>query len=385
MALQSTSQKALVISIDARAANDRVRAGVGRYCNELLRAMGPLAGDDVLRIYLDAQPADCFPAIGGNAEIVVLEKRRGWNQRVLGRELRRNPPDVFFAPVLQIPVLARCPVVAMVHDLAYFEFGGQFTWSTRTRGRLLARYAVRRAQHLLALSQATKNDLLDRFQISSEFVTTTLLGVSKDFHPARARDDILRLRKTYGLPDRYVLYVGRIQPRKNIERLIDAFGSLRADVTGLQHGLVIAGDRGWMDGPIFEHARRSPAADSIHFVGHVDQNDLGPLMAHADVLALVSLWEGFGMPVVEAMACGTAVVVSNCSSLPEVAGDAALTVDPYDVDAIASAIRAVVTNDELRRDLVRRGLQRAAQFTWERTAQLTLDVLRNVALKQKLS
>jgi glycosyltransferase involved in cell wall biosynthesis len=108
-------------------------------------------------------------------------------------------------------------------------------------------------------------------------------------------------------------------------------------------------------------------------------------MAHADVLALVSLWEGFGMPVVEAMACGTAVVVSNCSSLPEVAGDAALTVDPYDVDAIASAIRAVVTNDELRRDLVRRGLQRAAQFTWERTAQLTLDVLRNVALKQKLS
>jgi len=368
--------------VDARAANDRVRAGVGNYCNELLRAMAPLAADDVLRLYLDAPPGGHFPGSGGTTEVAVLPKGRGWNQRILGRELRRNPPDVFFAPVLQVPLFIPCPVVGTVHDLAAFGFGGQFTWAMRHRSRLQTRYAVRRAQHLLAVSDATKADLIGRFHLSPDCITVTPHGVSEIFRPAGGREDAERLRGSYDLPDRYILYVGRIQPRKNLHRLIDAFAKIRHEAPDLPHRLILAGDRGWMDAPILEHARTSPATDFIQFIGHVDQCDLAPLMAHADMLALVSLWEGFGMPVLEAMACGTAVVVSNCSSLPEVVGDAGLTVDPYDVDAIASAIRSILDNDDLRDRLERRGLERAPEFTWERSARLTLEALRSVASAQ---
>ena len=369
----------MIVGVDARVANETARAGVGHYCHELLKALALLREDVALRVYLDRFPESHFPVSEAEAELLVLGHKRGWNQRVLGRKLRRNPPDVFFAPTAQIPLFIPCPVVATIHDLAFFEFGEQFTWSTRHRSQIQTRYAVRRAQHLLAVSETTKADLIKRFHLPPEFITVTPHGVSGDFRPMHGQDAVARVRKVYNLPERYILYVGRIQPRKNIQRLIDAFATLREHMPGLPHRLVIAGDRGWMDDPIFEHARKSPAAECIQFIGYVERPDLAPLIAQADVLTLVSLWEGFGMPVVEAMASGTAVVVSNCSSLPEVVGDAGITVDPYDVDAIASAIQAILENEDLRHGLERKALERAAQFTWQRSARLTLEALRSVA------
>ncbi len=368
-------RKRLIVGVDARVANETVRAGVGNYCYEVLKALAPLCGDLILRLYLDRFPLPHFPVSNVGAEIRVLERRRGWSQRVLGRELRRNPPDIFFAPTTQIPLLIPCPVVATMHDLAFFEFGEYFTRSTRFRSRMQARYAARRASHFFAISNATKQDMIRRFGLSPEAVTVTHMGVSERFRPCDDPRRLEQLRATHDLPQRYILYVGRLQPRKNIERLIDAFAKVRTRRPNLPHHLVIAGDRGWMYERVYARAEASSAAPFITFPGFVPETDLPTLMSGADALALVSLWEGFGMPVAEAMACGTAVLTSNCSSLPEVIGDAGLTVDPWDVTAIADALELMLTDDALRHKLEIKGLERATQFTWVDAAQKTHDAL----------
>jgi glycosyltransferase involved in cell wall biosynthesis len=176
-----------------------------------------------------------------------------------------------------------------------------------------------------------------------------------------------------------VLYLGRIQPRKNLDRLIDAFSETAARHPELPHHLVLAGDRGWMDQPIREKARRSPAADRIHFTGFIDEEDLAALISAADALALVSLWEGFGLPIIEAMACGTAVITSDCSSLPEVAGDAALIVNPEDTGAISAALDRLLRDQSRRHELEEKGFERARAFTWEKTAQRVMDAVKRLA------
>ncbi len=369
----------MVIGIDGRAANEASRSGVGRYCYELLQRLAPYSGDIGFRIYLDRTPQPFFPIQDGSVEIRVLPRKRGWLQRVLGHELRSDPPDVFFAPVMQVPFFVPPPVVVAIHDLACFDYGRQFTWSTRYRTRILARYAVRRAQHVLAISDCTKHDLIRRFPMPSERVTVTPLGVADEFRKTPSRELIQEVRDRLALPDRYILYVGRLQPRKNIVRLIDAFAALRRDAPDIGVNLVIAGGRGWMYDEIYERARRSPVANSIQFLGYVGEMDLPALVAGAEAFVLVSLWEGFGIPVVEAMASGTAVITSNTSSLPEVVGDAGITVDPYDENAIADALRTVLENDELRSRLEAKGRERSKQFTWERCAKMTFDALAAVA------
>jgi glycosyltransferase involved in cell wall biosynthesis len=282
---------------------------------------------------------------------------------------------VFLAPGLHFPVMCSCPRVVTILDLAYYEFAEHFTWRFRMRARLLTRLAVGRADHFLAISEATKVDLVRRFRIDPARVTVTHLGCSREFRPRRESQAVRRVREEYKLPDRYILYVGRLQPRKNLVRLIEAFAALRGRRPELPHHLVIAGDQGWLYSSIYQAAKESPARDAIRFLGFVDGDNLPVLMSEADVVALVSLWEGFGLPVIEAMGCGTAVVTSNCSSLPEVAGDAALLVDPYDTEAISGALERVLLDDELRRDLEDRGLGQAARFTWENTARKTMDAL----------
>ena len=375
---------ARILGVDARAANVATRAGVGTYCHELLRAMAPMCHTCTLRLYLDRPPLADFPLGGEQAEIRILPSTWAWTQRALRQELRRDPPDVFFAPSTQVPLGVKCPIAVTVHDLAFFDFGRHFTWETRTRSRLQARHAVRRADHILAVSESTRGELNRLLKVSPDKVTVTQHGVSAAYFATPNESVMDSLRARYALPEKYILYVGRLQPRKNIERLIDAFALLRAAHQELSQHLVIVGDKGWMYDEIFQRAQSSPFSEQIQFLGFVAEEHLPELMRGADVFALVSLWEGFGIPVIEAMACGTAVVTSNCSSLPEVVGDAAVTVDPYSVEDIAEGLTQVLTQEGLREDLETRGRERARGFTWQETAERTLEVLLRLANRRSL-
>jgi glycosyltransferase involved in cell wall biosynthesis len=180
----------------------------------------------------------------------------------------------------------------------------------------------------------------------------------------------------YGVEPPYILYVGSLEKRKNLPRLLQAYARLRQDLPGWK--LVIVGARKWKSAPIFDTLSRLGLEPYVHFTGFVEEDDLPALYNGADLFCFPSLYEGFGLPVLEAMACGTPVVTSSTSSLPEVAGEAALLVDPYDVEAIAAAMRRVLSDPELAQDLRARGLARAAQFTWERTARETIAVYERV-------
>ncbi|MCC6696964.1 MAG: glycosyltransferase family 4 protein [Candidatus Hydrogenedentes bacterium] len=368
-----------VIGVDARAANSERRAGIGTYCCELLRAIGPLCREGTLRVYLDHAPLAGFPLDADYADFRILPSTWAWTQRALRSELRRDPPDVFLAPTMQVPFGVPCPIAVTVHDLAFFDFGQYFTWRTRLRSVVQARHAVRRADHIFAVSESARDELARKLGIPHERVTVTPHGVSAAFTSIQDETASFELRSTYRLPEKYILYVGRLQPRKNIERLIGAFETLLMSHPDLPHDLVVAGDKGWLCDQIFQKAQSSACSDRIHLLGFVSADHLPSLMRGADVFALVSLWEGFGIPVIEAMACGTAVVASNCSSLPEVAGDAAVLVDPYSVESIAAGLAAVLTQDQFRADLEARGRERAHKFSWQTTAERTLEVLLRLA------
>jgi glycosyltransferase involved in cell wall biosynthesis len=366
----------MIIGIDGRLANMEQRAGTGNICFEMLCAMAPLRGTDQLRVYLDGPPCADFPVRPPEVEIRQLPAGRFWTQRILARELRRNPPGAFYTPSLQMPFWVRCPRVATVLDLAYYDFGDQFTWTRRTQARLGTWMVLRQAAHLMSISEATKTDLITRFGYDPGRVTVAPLGVAADFLP-KAGAAAAVLRAKFDLPDRYILFVGRIQPRKNIARLVHAFERLLARCPGLPHHLVVAGHTGWLYDEIFQAVEKSPVKERIQFLGYVHhEHEMPTVIAGADALALVSLWEGFGLPLVEAMQCGTAVLTADCSSMPEVVGDAGVIVDPTDVEAISDALERLVTDDAWRAKLETRGRERARCFTWPAAAQRTLDVLR---------
>ena len=363
-----------VLAIDGRTANARQRAGVGSFCTELLRALPAVLGEWRLIVYLDAPPRAGFPLTSVQAEIRVLPRVRLWTQRALPAALAADKVDVYFSPTAHLPFCLPCKGVAMILDLAYVTFGGHFTARQRFQARLQTWWTVRKAAHLLPLSEATAQDLARLYHVPRERMTVTLAGPAPQFRPPSA-GEIARVRAALNLPEHFVLYVGRIQPRKNLARLMEGFARVRAAHPELPHTLLLAGDKGWLTEGIHAAAQASAVRDHIRFLGFVEDGDLPGLIGAAEVLALVSLWEGFGLPVIEAMACGTAVLTSDCSSLPEVAGDAAALADPNDIESITLALERLLTDNAYREDLAARGPAQAAKFTWEETARRVMEGL----------
>jgi glycosyltransferase involved in cell wall biosynthesis len=233
---------------------------------------------------------------------------------------------------------------------------------------------VRAAAHLIADSYATRDDLVRLYGAANEQITVAHLGVDPDLGPVRDAERLARVRQQYGIAGDYVLYVGTLQPRKNLVRLIEAFGTL----PGRGLSLVLAGKAGWLSDEILTRARDPGLAGRVIVTGYVDEADLDALYSGATLFCMPSLYEGFCMPVLEAMACGTPVVCSDTSSLPEVVGDAALTFDPQDVSDMARAMACLLADEALRAQCVARGRARAAHFTWGACARTVMQVLERV-------
>jgi len=367
------------VGIDYTAAA-RQRAGIGRYTRELVGAL--IAQRSPHRYVLFAATGglatgDWRLAIKGRpVQLRALPISDEWLARLWHRlrlpipvETVIGPVDVFYSPDFVLPP-TRCGTRTLltVHDLSFVHYPDHFVPKlVRYLSQVVPR-SVARADRVLADSEATRADLITHLGTPPEKVDVLYSGVAPRFRPEVEPGERERLRARYGLGDvPYILSVGTLQPRKNYTRLIQAFARLRGDVQ-----LAIAGGRGWLCQDILAEAAR--LGGRVRILGFVEEVDLPVLYRNAALFAFPSLYEGFGLPVLEAMACGVPVVCSNASSLPEVAGDAALLIDPLDTEELTQALNRGLEDAGLRQAMVDRGFVQAARFTWERAARQLLAV-----------
>jgi glycosyltransferase involved in cell wall biosynthesis len=280
-------------------------------------------------------------------------------------ELFSGKLDIFHSPDFALPPVRRACTVLTVHDLSFMRVPECSQPSLRTYLLRVVPPSVRRADVVLADSESTRSDVIELLGVSPDRVRVIYPGVDEGFRRVQDTQVLADVRRRYRLPEHFVLSVGTLQPRKNLPRLIEAYAQARMDA---DVKLVIAGGTGWMYEGIFRRVEELGLQSEVHFPGYVADDDLPALYTLADLFVFPSLYEGFGLPPLEAMACGTPVVTSNVSSLPEVVGDAALMVDPRDVGALANAMRRALGEPSLRSAMVQRGLAQAQGFTWARAA-----------------
>jgi len=293
------------------------------------------------------------------------------------RAVRRHDIDLLHSSYIA-PLALSCPAVVSIHDVAYEHFPSFFSFRDRLVLSTLVPRSARRASRVMTLSESSRRDLIECYGVSPDAVVVIPLAPGPGFRPVLDDSRTEQVRHRYGTGRRFILAVGNLQPRKNLGRLVEAYALLRAERDSLPK-LVIAGKAQWRASELFRTVERSGLQEQVRFTGYVPDEDLVPLYSGAEALVYPSIYEGFGLPILEAMACGTPVITSRASSMPEVAGDAALLVDPYSTQEIAKAISLVLTNEELKLELTEKGLKRASQFTWRATAQKTLAVYREAA------
>ncbi len=372
----------MIIGIDASRALGGQVTGTERYSREIIRhlLLLPNAGEQRWRLYVPQPPApDCFPDLPG-VEICVLPARRLWTHRALAAEIVRRPPDVLFVPAHVIPLLPPPllpPSVVTLHDVGYRYFPEAHTRAQRLYLDLSTRWSARVARRIIAPSRFTATDLARFYGVAAAKIRV----IHEAAEAGRKTEDEGRSEKSaiHHSPftiyhSSYALYLGTIQPRKNLARLIEAYGKVVAQ-HGVKWDLVLAGKRGWLSDELYAAAARHGVAERVHFSGYVPDADVEALWNNALFFAFPSLFEGFGLPVLEAQQRGVPVMCANNSALPEVAGNAALLVDPRDVDALADAMLRLSQDEALRQKLIAAGYENVKRFSWEKAARETLAVL----------
>lgn len=371
------------IGIEATSAAAGQKAGVGYYAYHLIQALinAPNAAHQYTLYLRHADPMP-LETLGitpqGASEVAarVLEFPLLWAQFRLPVEMIRHPQDAYFFPSSTMPLwyLPKKSVVT-IHDVAFLFFPDCFSPALRYWLKHSTQRSIRAAAKIITVSEATRQDVLAYYNIAPEKVIAIHHGVHRRFQPLE-RDLVQAELRRYRLPEPYLLCIGTLQRRKNIPRLIQAFYLLKQK-HHIPHKLVLIGQqyRDLPEDEILGTIARLSLQQDVIWTGYVPDHDMPALINGADVFALPSLYEGFGMPVLEAMACGVPVACSNTSSLPEVAGDAAMLFDPYSVDNMAERLHQLLTNRDLRLAYREKGLRRSQQFSWELCAQQTLEVL----------
>lgn len=357
------------IGIDASRMARVHRTGTEQYTARLLEALVRLPTAHRLTLYFN-QPPIPMPAWPPHVTVREMPFPRFWTHLRLSWEMARRPPDLLFVPAHVLPLVRPRRTVVTIHDLGYLYFPQAHPPLRRLELHLSTLWNARVADRVIAVSRATKDDLVRRYRIPAERIRVVYHGVEERFRPTP--DPAVPAR--YGLPARYFLYLGAIHPRKNLERLLEAYAGLPKEAPPL----VLAGLRGWYFERIFSAIAALGLGKRVLLPGYIADEDVPAVLSAALALVYPSLYEGFGLPALEAMACATPVIASATSSLPEVVGEAGLLVDPLSVEELRTAMARLLADDGLREELGRRGRERARSFTWERCAQETLEVLEEV-------
>jgi glycosyltransferase involved in cell wall biosynthesis len=364
------------IGIDATALPHQL-TGAGNYVFQLISA---LARSDRTNEYLVFTTSHQAEALGVEREGFRVVRRdfpgRGmrlaWEQVGLPGLVRRHKLDLLHSPHYTMPLKHSARSVVTFHDLTFVLYPELHQPAKRIFFPAMMRWSARHAQRIITVSESTRSDLVRTFGVSPNRVTTVLSAADTDYRPA-APALVADVSARYGLrPGGYLLYVGVLEPRKCLDQLVEAFGRIAPAADGLE--LIIAGKRGWMYDQIFGQVAALGLENRVRFPGYVPRADLPALYSGARAFVYPSRYEGFGLPVLEAMSCGTPVVTTNVSSMPEVAGDGALLVDPDDVAGLAAALARIVHDASLRQELSARGQARARTFSWERCARDTIKV-----------
>lgn len=364
------------IGIDARIVAYR-RGGIAGYVSRLLPALATLDSHTDYRVLRSRRDPQREEAGANFRRATLWTPCHHWLERwALGVEIARLRLDLLHSPDFIPPAFGARRFVITVHDLNFLYYPQFLTDESRRYYNRQIAWAVRQAHHILADSEATRADLIRHLEVPPEKVTTVYLAADPAFRPLPPLQVEERLAH-YGLTRGYLLFVGTLEPRKNLPGLFAALRIL-LDRRETEAPLVVVGQRGWLCEEIFAAVDDLGLGRQVHFLHGVHDSDLPALYNGAALLVIPSFYEGFGLPALEAMACGTPVVVSSRGSLPEVVAEAGVQVDPEKPEAIAEGLAMVLNQAELRARLRAAGLARAAQFTWEKTARRTLEIYRNV-------
>jgi len=360
----------LRIAIDASRATSARPTGTEYYARRLIQSLisaneSRQTPDHYTLYFRDEPPPDLFPD-SAYVDAIVLRAPRLWTHLRWARALWKAKPDITFVPAHTLPFVFPGAGIVSIHDLGYKHFPTAHPVMQRAYLDITTRYSQARAAIVLADSQATAADLGRYYYTRAEKIRVVYPGFDAPDKKSAAAIDAVRAK--HRLPQRYFAFVGTLQPRKNIRRLVQAFARWRRGRDDDETGLVLAGAKGWL----FDEAWLD-GASNVLVTGYMDEADKVALLAGAIALVFPSLYEGFGFPALEAMHCGAPVIASNTSSLPEVVGDAGLLVNPEDVAEIAAAMSRCSDDLALRRQLIERGFKRAERFDWEAAAAQVID------------
>ena len=365
------------VAIDTRKIHD---FGIGTYIRNLLRQLARI-DQNTEYILLCREPDLGIAAQLGPNFRGVVEPSPNYSLREqihVPWLLRRERPDVYHAPHYVLPPAVRCRSVVTIHDCIHLMFPQYLpNRAAYAYARASMWAAARRSDRILTVSEASKRDILHFFNVKPEKIVVVYNAIDEHFSATPSEEQVARIRERYQLDHKFVLYVGNIKPHKNLVRLIEAFSQLRRTHDDLK--LLIIGDEISKLPALRRAVHRNKLHKFVRFLGYLKDDTLTVLYRLASVFVFPSLYEGFGLPPLEAMASGTPVVTSNVSSLPEVTGDAAVLVDPYDVDSISDGMRRILDDPRLAEELRIKGLKRAREFSWERSVEKTQRVYREVA------
>ena len=363
------------VAIDAHSIGAQL-AGNETYAVNLIEALAEIDQSNRYTLYVTKQSAvDRFTNRWPNFQVkrILPHTPLVRTPLTLSVELRKDRVDVLHVQYTA-PPRPPCALVVTIHDLSFEHLPETFKRRSRAQLRLTVRHTAKRAARILTLSEYSRRDIIDTYGVDPQRVSVTAPAAPSHFAPVTDETELRRIRRTYGIQRDYILALGSIQPRKNLVRLINAYVTFRrAKPDSQTPQLVLAGKRGWLEQETLRAANESNARQDILFIGYVPDEDLPALYSGAKCFVYPSYFEGFGLPVLEAMQCGTPVVAGNRTSLPEVSGDAAVLCDPFDELAIANALTRVAKNPDYRAELRLKGLERAKTFSWRTTARLTLQ------------
>ena len=359
-------------------------AGVSRFTYTLLEGLSKASSDQHYTVFVDRDQmthiAQAPVARSPHLEFVPSawatsrpERRILWEQAILPGELRRHSVDVFHSPVNVLPPRLSCPAVVTIHDLAFVRYPQHFRPARRLYQRRFTARSARAATLVVAVSESTRRDIASEFGVPLDRIRVVHPAIDDDFAPERDAQRLAAFKASHHLPERYVLFLGTLEPRKNLERLVEAWAIVRERQRNTP-GLVIAGAKGWYYHSLLERVRTLGLEDAITFAGYISREDQPLWYSGAELFVYPSVYEGFGLPVVEALACGTPVITSNVSSMPESGGSLARLIDPLDVNGMAFAILQTLSDSGMRERTLREGPLWGQAFSAGRMAQRYIEI-----------
>lgn len=356
------------------------RVGSGIYCYELLVSLSKIDGKNKYLIYLPENPTSDMPEESDNWKYKIIKVKKAWTLTALSLELikKRLSIDVFFSPTHYLPISFPANSVVTILDVSYLHFPDMFSRKDLYKLKFWGGFSIRKAKKIITISNSSKSDIIKKYGIREDKVEVIYPAIKNDTLNNNSELSMDEIQKKFGIDGKYILFVGTLQPRKNIVRLIEAFSMIVSENELRDLKLVIVGRRGWQFEEILAAPEKFGVEKNVKFLSEVGNADLPDLYKNAEIFVLPSLYEGFGLPVLEAMNYGTAVITSNISSLPEAGGDGALYIDPKNTKDIAEKMKKLLTDDKLRRELIEKGYRQIKKFSWEKTAKQALRVLEEV-------